>query len=132
MKKNYFLFIGNLVGYSGIDLTDEIKTPTFLAIFVTDSAHKILCVFVTSTVPKNTVKFRRNRWKEKSNWSISIVVQCATTHIKSKSDKKEKTKTSWADTSQKWWLQRLITRVEERYSLTVFQSSTKCLKVIKN
>ena len=47
--------------YSGIDLTDEIKTPTFLAIFVTDSAHKILCVFVTSNVPKNTVKFRRNR-----------------------------------------------------------------------
>ena len=28
--------------YSGIDLTDEIKTPTFLAIFVTDSAHKNL------------------------------------------------------------------------------------------
>ena len=49
------------VSYSGIDLTDEIKTPTFLAIFVTDSAHKILCVFVTSNVPENTVKFSRNR-----------------------------------------------------------------------
>ena len=119
-------------GHCGIDLTDKIKTPTFRTIFVTDSAHKILCVFVTSNVPKNTVKFRRNRWKEKSNWPILIVVQCVTTHSKSKSDKTEKTKTSWADTSQKWWLQHSITREEGRYFLTVFQSSKKCLKVVKN
>ena len=47
--------------YGGVDLTDELKKLTFLTIFVTDSAHKIVCVFVASNFPKNTVKFLRNR-----------------------------------------------------------------------